>query len=142
MKRDKKQEELLSMRHFIAIQPDFPKGKLYPHESPDFVYKLNRRKNINIELTELFLTEGEPSGNVSQIIKQLKQVINKKNEKIRLYNAQKPYQNWLVIYCDHLDLPKGLKLEEKLSWEQPDSKFDKTYLVDLFTDQVIQLFKN
>ena len=41
---DKKQTEALFMDFFRTIYPEFPKGKLIPSESPDFIVKINNRK--------------------------------------------------------------------------------------------------
>lgn len=139
MKRDKKTDELLIMRHFVEKFPDFPKGKLVSHESPDFILKVNKRKNINIELTEIFLPVSDTLQKTSEIIDQTKEAILKKNEKLKLYNAGKPFQNWLIIYCESLNITSGINLEEKFSSYCLDSKFDKTFLFDLFSGQVFDL---
>lgn len=51
---DKKQTEALFMDFFRTIYPEFPKGKLIPSESPDFIVKINNRKSIGMELTRLY----------------------------------------------------------------------------------------
>ena len=49
----KKQLEILLLDYFRECYADFPKGKIVPDESPDFIIKLNARKNLGIELTRL-----------------------------------------------------------------------------------------
>ena len=53
MQRVKKQLERLLLDYFRECYADFPKGKIVPDESPDFIIKLNARKNLGIELTRL-----------------------------------------------------------------------------------------
>jgi hypothetical protein len=53
MQPEKKQLEILLMNYFRACYPDFPKGKLVPSESPDFILTLKSRNNLGIELTRL-----------------------------------------------------------------------------------------
>lgn len=139
MKRDKKLDELLIMRHFIEKYPDFPKGKLVQHESPDFIYKVNRRKNINIELTEILFSKSNPSPDVLEITSQINLAIIKKNEKLRLYNVKKPFQNWLIIYCESFALKKDSNLAEEFRRTLTNSRFDKTFVFDLFSGFVIDL---
>ncbi len=49
----KKQLEILLLQYFRECYPDFPKGKIIPSESPDFIIKLKNKNNIGIELTRL-----------------------------------------------------------------------------------------
>jgi hypothetical protein len=53
MQPEKKQLEILLMHYFRACYPAFPKGKLVPSESPDFVVTLKSKNNLGIELTRL-----------------------------------------------------------------------------------------
>lgn len=53
MQPEKKQLEVLLMHYFRECFPDFPKGRLVPSESPDFVLTLKSRNNLGIELTRL-----------------------------------------------------------------------------------------
>jgi hypothetical protein len=139
MKRDKKHDELLIMRHFIDRFPDFPKGKLVQQESPDFIYKLNRKKNVNIELTEIILSGSNPQGLISEIFSQTQKAIHKKNKKLTIYNSNIPFQNWLIIHCESLNLSPRTRLEEELNNFQSDSNFDKTFLFDLFSGKIFDL---
>lgn len=138
MKKDKKLDELVVMRYFIEKFPDFPKGKLVQHESPDFICKVNKRKNINIELTEIILPVSKPNDD-SEVISQVNLAIEKKNEKISLYNVKKPFQNWLIIFCESLTLTKESNLIEDLGKSHTDSWFEKTFVFDLFSGLIIEL---
>ena len=53
MQPDKKQLEILLMHYFRECYPGFPKGKMTPTESPDFIVTLKSRNNLGIELTRL-----------------------------------------------------------------------------------------
>ena len=53
MQPDKKQLEVLLMHYFRECYPGFPKGRLIPWESPDFILTLKSRNNLGIELTRL-----------------------------------------------------------------------------------------
>ncbi|MGC9353630.1 MAG: hypothetical protein ACP5D9_07315 [Mariniphaga sp.] len=53
MQPEKKQLEILLMHYFRECYPGFPKGRLIPSESPDFILTLKSRNNLGIELTRL-----------------------------------------------------------------------------------------
>jgi hypothetical protein len=53
MQPEKKQLEVLLMQYFRECNAEFPKGKLIPSESPDFIVILKTRNRIGIELTRL-----------------------------------------------------------------------------------------
>lgn len=53
MQPDKKQLEVLLIQYFRDCYPDFPKGKIVPSESPDFIITLKSRNSLGIELTRL-----------------------------------------------------------------------------------------
>ena len=53
MQPEKKQLEILLMYYFRECYPGFPRGKLVPSESPDFILTLKSRNNLGIELTRL-----------------------------------------------------------------------------------------
>ena len=49
----KKQLEILLIRYFKECYPDFPRGRVIPSESPDFIITLKSKNNLGIELTRL-----------------------------------------------------------------------------------------
>jgi hypothetical protein len=53
MQHDKKQLEILLINYFRESYADFPKGKLSPSESPDFIVKMKNTHELGIELTRL-----------------------------------------------------------------------------------------
>jgi hypothetical protein len=53
MQPEKKQLEILLINYFRESFTDFPKGRIIPSESPDFIIKLKSRNHLGIELTRL-----------------------------------------------------------------------------------------
>ncbi len=53
MQPDKKQLEILLIQYFKDCYSDFPKGKIIPSESPDFIVTLKSKNSLGIELTRL-----------------------------------------------------------------------------------------
>jgi len=53
MQHDKKQLEVLLIQYFRENYIDFPKGKLKPSESPDFIVQMKSKHFLGIELTRL-----------------------------------------------------------------------------------------
>ena len=53
MHYDKKQLEILIMEYFRRNNSGFPKAKVTPSESPDFIVSLSNKNKIGIELTRL-----------------------------------------------------------------------------------------
>ncbi len=51
---EKKQVEVLLMDYFRKTYAEFPKGRLKPCESPDFILSLNTRSSVGIEITRLY----------------------------------------------------------------------------------------
>ncbi|HDR50217.1 MAG TPA: hypothetical protein ENN90_01155 [Mariniphaga anaerophila] len=77
MQSAKKQLEILLMQYFRESYPDFPKGKVVPWESPDFIVKLKSRNKLGIELTRLNPANArEPDEAELRIIQSREQIIN------------------------------------------------------------------
>lgn len=142
MRRDKKLDERNVMRLFIDKLQDFPKGKLIQQESPDFILKVNRRKHINIELTQILFKESKSSELLSHLTSEVKNSISKKDQKLRLYNSNKPFQNWLIIYCDSFYSSNDVALDKYFEKIQFEIDFDKLYLFGLFEGLIIKLQKS
>jgi len=139
MRRRKKQEELIIMRHFVEHYSEFPKGKLIQSESPDFILRLTKRKHINIELTQLYFPDEKPDQKIPDVYDLIRDSIQKKNEKLYLYNRNKPHANWLIIYSETVKLPLNDGLNKCLSLYKSDRQFDRIFLFDLFTGKITQL---
>jgi hypothetical protein len=93
----KKQIEVLLMEYFRNAYPDFPKGKLIPSESPDFILGLKNRTSVGIEITRLYPSDQKnvlPPPIDSSIEMQF---INKVKELVEGYNAQPLFVKFLFI---------------------------------------------
>lgn len=64
----KKQLEILLINYFRESFEDFPKGKIQPSESPDFIVSLKNRHHLGIELTRL-----NPENSIEPNLKQQSQ---------------------------------------------------------------------
>lgn len=140
----KKEKEITTIRYFRDKYPEFPKGKLVPSESPDFILKGNAKTSIGIELTHLV---DHNNGNsfynnietnlIRKIDREIIQnILESKEEKIKIYSKKKLKELWLLITADNLDLPGSVNMEDKfLKWEL-ETSFDKVFLFDLFKGEV------
>ncbi|HYQ59284.1 MAG TPA: hypothetical protein VEP89_18200 [Draconibacterium sp.] len=63
MQEEKKQLEVLLVNYFRDCYTDFPKGKIIPSESPDFVVKIKNKHQLGIELTRLNPVNAVPHTN-------------------------------------------------------------------------------
>lgn len=131
MSANQKQEEKLVMHYFRDNYNEFPRGKLVNSESPDFILKINPKKSFGIELTRL--------PNSGDLVEALSEIIEKKEQKIYLYQGQGFVQIWLLIYAD--DLMKSIKynIQNKLAKLVFPTSFDKILLFDLFEKRIFQL---
>jgi hypothetical protein len=76
MQSVKKQLEILLMNYFRESCPGFPKGKVVPWESPDFIVKLKSRNNLGVELTRLNpINAREPDEAELRLIQSREQII-------------------------------------------------------------------
>jgi hypothetical protein len=80
----KKKEEKTLLKYFSQAYPDFPKGKIYDTESPDFVISLSRKRKLGIELTRLTQPKSENQEFTTAQISNL--------EKNICYKAQKLFE--------------------------------------------------
>ncbi|MCB2220630.1 MAG: hypothetical protein KQI35_09560 [Bacteroidetes bacterium] len=127
-----KEEEYLVMQLFRKKLESFPKGKLVPHESPDFLLKVNSRKTIGIELTRLIYSEKTLYDNILR-------TIHKKNEKLGLYSNMKIAEHLLLIYSDDVSIMKSGHLANNLAKWIFESGFRKVYLFDLFEGKIFEI---
>ncbi len=137
MHERKKSEEWIVMRYFREKYELFPKGKLVKSESPDFILKVNRRKQIGIELTRFdHLAAGKSGGN--EVIHQLKKLITQKEDKLRIYQKKLLNEYWLIISVESLDVTLEIK-DTTAPGSIFTSTFDKVFFFDLFSASIIQL---
>lgn len=128
---NQKDEEKLIIRHFREHCPDFPKGRLIPSESPDFILKISPRRSIGIELTRLG-QEEDPYGSILESIR-------KKEEKIPNYTHMHLSELWLIIHTDDANAAVSWNVDNKMRSLQPSSSFDRLYFFDLFSNRVWEI---
>jgi len=139
MAGDKLAEELVIVHYFREKYEAFPKGKLIKSESPDFILKQSPKRQTGIEISRLdyLLDEGSCEEVFSY---QLKELIRRKGEKLRLYRKKRLNEYWLVITIDSCEKITGDERErEKLQASFAGSSFDKVFLFDLFSAEIIKL---
>lgn len=131
MSIEKKSEEWLVMLYFRERYADFPKGKLVQSESPDFIIKLNRKKKIGVELTRLdYIIRNHPDLWSEYLIK----LIEKKEDKLRLYKKKLFTDYWLIMSIDEMQAKDILQHIGGY-----DFLFEKVFLFDLFSGEIIEL---
>lgn len=119
------------MELFRNNYPEFPKGRLIPNESPDFILKINPKKSIGIELTQIYT--------LKELIEDLHHLIEKKEGKISLYQDIHLSELWLIIYADEALNEIKYNLRNKIENLSFSSKFDRIFLFDLFSKLVYRL---
>ena len=132
---DKKQHEKKVFQLFKNLTDDFPKGKVIQNESPDFLLRLNPKKAIGIELTELRgQTFHENQGhfeNPDLLFQHIENTISAKEEKIYLYQKVKPVELWLLIHIQSFHGKLNFHYRNKLSNWSFTSSFDRIYLLEI-----------
>jgi len=127
---------------FISAYPEFPKGRIFKTESPDFILSVNPRYQIGIELTYLH----DPSGNNHSVFTSttvtkeiLDAVIHKKEEKIPLYEKKQPNEIWLIITITDTEQLPGFNLFNKLESWTFENGFRRVFLFNLVHKKIYQL---
>ena len=139
MNNKKTSDEWLVMNYFIEKYEGFPAGKLVKHESPDFLLKVNRHNTIGIELTQLGVHSTIGRETTDVLTEALQHTLEKKQQKIPLYNKLWLIEKWLIVYTDKLALPVGAKMEKLFGRLTVSSGFNRTYLFDLFTGKIFEI---
>ncbi len=139
-----KQNERRLVEQFMQLYEDFPKGKLVVGESPDFLVRMNRKKAIGIEVTELkgqgFVQQSGRLKNPDELIQKLKESIGAKEEKLALYRQNRLYEVWLLIHLERLD-KINFNFQNKLDNLDFDSGFDRLFLLISSKSQFFELHK-
>ena len=127
---------------FITAYPEFPKGRIFKTESPDFIVALNPRYKIGIELTHLHdpAEKNNTSFSAIQLTKEiLHAVILKKEEKIPLYDKKKLNELWLIITTmDAVQMP-DYNINNKLGIWTFNNRFTRVFLFNLFDYKIFQI---
>lgn len=128
---NQKDEEKLIIQHFRKKWPDFPKGRLVPSESPDFILKISPRRSIGIELTRME-DDRDP---VAAILKALQ----KKEEKIPNYTHMHLSELWLIIHADDVFDRISYNFESKIGNLRIPGSFQRVFLFDLFSNRIVDI---
>lgn len=75
----------------------------------------------------------------NNVVDDIKQAIHKKDEKLRLYQKQKLNYYWLLITSDRLRGAKSFNLNNKITNQEFDSRFQHVFLFDLIQSRVFTL---
>lgn len=139
----KSEQEWIIMRYFRENYPEFPKGRLTKSESPDFRLWIARGKFIGIELTQIH-AYGESSAvpgflDFRFARQQLEETLRAKEEKIRLYQAHKPVEIWLIIYADYTEANAIGRLKREDRFNGYKSGFSRIFLFDIDKHQITDL---
>ncbi|MGQ8336018.1 hypothetical protein ACUNWD_05660 [Sunxiuqinia sp. A32] len=140
---DKKKIELQVLMLFRKLYGEFPNGKIVQNESPDFLVKVNRRKKLGIELTELHGQEFyEQQGHLTEpekINEHIEDTIRAKEEKIYLYQKHKPFQLWLLIHIESFQNKLLFNFQNKIgNWNFP-SDFDRIFLMEIENEKLFEI---
>jgi hypothetical protein len=131
---DKKAHEHQVLQIFRNLIADFPKGKVLQTESPDFLVRLNRKKVIGIELTELHgqtFYDNQGYYNSPELLYQnIERTILAKEEKIYLYQKVKPVELWLLIHLRSFQDQLNFHYRNKLINWVFNSSFDRIFLLE------------
>lgn len=127
---NRKEEEKLIIQYFRKHCIDFPKGRLIPSESPDFILKISPHRSIGIELTRLVEAKDPFAA--------IRNAIVKKEGKLHLYTHMHLSGIWLIIHAEDAlaDLNfKGRELEDF----GLITSFDRVFFMDLFSNRVFSV---
>jgi hypothetical protein len=134
---EKKLDEFLVMESFREIFPEFPKGKLYAAESPDFILSLGPRKKIGIELVRLHL---RPSRKDPYSYENLLEIIGMKEDKMGLYRKRRLEFYWLILVARDPAYQPSFSLRNKLLKWTFRTSFDRIFLYDLAGSEILELY--
>ncbi|MCC7318587.1 MAG: hypothetical protein IT219_08635 [Bacteroidales bacterium] len=137
---NEKIEERLYLDLFRKLESDFPRGKIIPSESPDFLIKTKHR-TVGIEMTrmmplymreESFETANEAPKRWLVGTETLQMILDKKEEKLNLYQSKKLNAYWLIIVVPPLSLAQ-FELPPQLLHFKFHTRFNRVFL--LLADQ-------
>ena len=118
------------------LLPDFPKGVLFPGESPDFILSITPRKKIGVELTRL--NQRVPHSDLYSF-ENIVACLEAKEEKLVLYKRKKLQEYWLILVAgDPLYKPR-FNLHNKLIKWVFESGFKRVFLFDVNGNKIFEL---
>ena len=129
----KKVQERQWLDAFKEVYEHFPSGKIMASESPDFVIQLKPRSRIGIEITqyEVYRTENQKALPSFVDAERMTLLIEKKNEKQKLYQKKWLNAYWLLIVINTEIQPTRLRFSENLMQHyHAISVFDRLFVLD------------
>jgi hypothetical protein len=137
---DRKIQERAILDHFRKHYPDFPKGKVIPSESPDFIIKTSPRKSIGIEFSSLPTLSHtiKNKTDLKNLLSDIRSVLSKKEEKTGLYKKKLASEYWLILTSDSLNF-SNFNIHHHFERIERGNGFDKVFLFELFRGKIYYL---
>ena len=133
---EKTQQEKIVFDLFRKAYINFPKAKVSKAESPDFILQISPKRKIGIELTELIQYEQNSKNLIYNSIERL---IDKKEEKIELYQKRKLDKIWLLIHTDNMEKSVFEGISKKLGDVKVNGGFNKIFIFELFDKKLLEI---
>jgi hypothetical protein len=112
---------------FASLLPDFPPGQRIQRESPDFVVRQKNRRSTGIELTKII---GHKVAR-RLTLEDLQQAIDRKNNKLPLYQTAKTNALWLVLLIGFDPLAMNAKPTQNALNHAYQTRFHRVFLFDI-----------
>lgn len=136
MQHYKSIEERAVFDLFASLLPDFPKGQRIQRESPDFVVRQNNRRSTGIELTKIILQKASNRLTIDD----LQQAIDRKNNKLPLYQTTKIDLHWLVLLIGFDPLSTSAMPTQSALNHAYLSGFHRVFIFDLHRNAINELY--
>ena len=142
-----KSGERKSLDLLIRLDPEFPKGRILPAESPDFIISSRDRRMTGIELTRFTRSHPESFDATSHFTPELSreallEVVRAKERKLHLYLRNKLQAIWLLILVSKISQSPSLNVRNQLSNWHIHSAFDRVLLLDLSREVLYDVLEN
>lgn len=135
MKSYKSIEELAVFDLFASQLPDFPKGQRIQRESPDFVVRQKNQRSTGIELTKIILNKASNRFTIDD----LQHAIDRKNNKLPLYQTTKVNSLWLVLLSGFDPLSKKALPTQSALNHVYKSGFQRVFIFDINRNAIAEL---
>lgn len=114
----------------------FPKGRLVPSESPDFILNVSARYKIGIELTSLHSCSAD-----HELVsyENISACLEAKDDKLYLYRKRKLNEYWLVISVNDLSSWNRINLHNKILIWNFITEFNRIFLINTRKGRVFEL---
>ncbi len=145
-------EKLTASRELsvAAILSNLIRKQVQGKKESSFFQVAVHKSNLPVGINELLIVHHpklktaiwERSNNLgisNNVIKDIRESIHKKDEKLRLYQKQHLNYYWLLITTDHLRGVKSFNLSNKIINHDFQSRFQQVFLFDLLKAKVVQL---